>query len=94
MIECQQIKFSGHAIQRMFERKISKSDVISIIETDEAIAEYSDDAPYPSLLLFGLIDERPLHIVVAVDRTTGTCYIVTAYIPALEEWSDDYKTRR
>ncbi len=94
MVKCQQVKFSGHAIQRMFERKISKSDVISIIASGETIAEYPDDNPYPSLLLFGFINERPVHIVVAVDQATGTCYVVTSYIPVPEQWADDYKTRR
>ena len=71
-----------------------KSDVISIIASGDNIAEYPDDSPYPSVLISGFINERPLHIVIAVDHSTGTCYVVTAYIPSTEQWADDYKTRR
>ena len=60
----------------------------------ERIADYPDDTPYPSVLLLGFIDTRPLHVVVAVDRTQGVCYVVTAYEPDLTLWEPDFKTRR
>lgn len=94
MLDCQHIKFSGHALQRMFERKIGKPDVLSVIAGGEIIAEYPDDTPYPSLLICGFVEQTPLHIVVAFDQPKGECYVVTTYIPAADQWTTDYKTRR
>jgi len=94
MLDCQHIKFSGHAIQRMFERKINKTDVLSVITSGEVIAEYPDDTPYPSLLLCGFIEQIPLHIVVAFDQPNGECYVVTTYIPSSDQWTANYKIRR
>lgn len=42
--------FRVHAIQRMFQRGISKDDVRSVLESGRLIEEYPDDHPYPSRL--------------------------------------------
>ncbi len=52
-MDCQQVVFSGHAIQRMFERAVGRDDVLAVIAQGETIAEYADDKPYPSRLLLG-----------------------------------------
>ena len=39
-MECKIINFSGHAVQRMFERGIREKDVIEIIKTGEIIPSY------------------------------------------------------
>ncbi|MEW6219386.1 MAG: DUF4258 domain-containing protein [Thermodesulfobacteriota bacterium] len=94
MFDCQHITFSGHAIQRMFQRGISKPDVLSIIASGETIAEYPDDTPYPSLLLCGFVDNRPLHVVVAFHEAVHACTVVTTYIPSADQWTTDFRTRR
>lgn len=40
-------------MERMFEREISESDVVAVIQNGQIIEEYSDDPPYPSQLLLG-----------------------------------------
>jgi hypothetical protein len=45
--------FRVHAIQRMFQRQISKDDVRHVLETGDIIEEYLDDVPYPSRLVLG-----------------------------------------
>ncbi|MEW5828635.1 MAG: DUF4258 domain-containing protein, partial [Chloroflexota bacterium] len=57
--------FRIHAIQRMFERKITESDVRHVIETGEIIEDYPSDLPYPSRLILGWQGNRPIHIVIA-----------------------------
>lgn len=45
--------FSGHAVQRMFEREISPAEVREVLKSGETINEYSNDNPYPSKLILG-----------------------------------------
>jgi hypothetical protein len=78
----------------MFERGISRDGVLAVIAQGETIAEYTDDRPYPSCLLLGFEQGKPLHVVVASDEAAGLCIAVTVYEPALEQWSADFRTRR
>lgn len=86
--------FSGHAVRRMFEKCISERDVRRVIETGEIIASYPEDQPYPSCLMLGFVGEHALHVVVALDRASATCHVVTVYVPDPEVWHPDYRTRR
>ena len=88
------IKFSQHAIQRMFEQSISKNMVISAIHNAEILKDYPKDKPYPSSLILGIIGEKPIHIVLANNLTDNEIYIVTVYYPDRKIWSNDFKTRR
>jgi hypothetical protein len=93
-LPCKRLVFSGHAVRRMFERSIGRDEVAAVVASGEVISEYSDDTPFPSVLLLYIVGGRPLHVVVAEDAASGTCYIVTAYPPDLELWNPDFKTRR
>jgi hypothetical protein len=53
-MSCEKITYRLHAVQRMFERKITAEEVRYVLETGEVIEEYLDDAPYPSSLIQGL----------------------------------------
>ncbi|MGZ5006648.1 MAG: DUF4258 domain-containing protein [Methylobacter sp.] len=57
--------YRKHAIMRMFERNISDSDIREILSTGGIIARYPDDTPYPSQLILGWIDNKPVHILTA-----------------------------
>ena len=93
-MDCQRVVFSGHAIQRMFARGITRDDVLAVIDSGETIAEYADDQPYPSRLLLGFEGEKPLHVVLATDPAAGVCIVVTVYEPTFENWSGDFRTRK
>jgi len=93
-MKCNSITFSGHAITRMFDRGLSKADVIIAIRSGETLFDYPDDLPYPSRLLLGLVRDTPVHVVVARDKKGYACYVVTAYIPSSELWHVDFKTRK
>jgi len=93
-MECKRINFSGHAVQRMFERGIREKDVIEIIKTGEIIASYRDDDPYPSFLMLGFKNDTPVHVVIARDDETVNCYVITVYSPKSEIWQAGYRERR
>jgi hypothetical protein len=78
----------------MFERRLSGSDVRSVLDDGEEIASYPDDVPYPSCIMLGFMKGQAVHIVVAQEETTRTCYVITVYRPDPELWEPDFKRRR
>jgi hypothetical protein len=88
------LTFRLHAIQKMFERRISADDVRRVIETGEMIREYPDDTPYPSRLMLGWIGERPLHVVVADAPDEGETIVITTYEPNPALWEADLKRKK
>lgn len=91
---CNKVIFSGHSIQRMFEREISVENIKQIIKTGLIITSYEDDKPYPSYLLLGFINKKPVHILVAKNKEENICIIITVYIPDKKLWNKDFKTKR
>jgi hypothetical protein len=88
------LTFRVHAIQRMFERQISPEDIRSVVESGETIQKYPDDTPYPSRLILGWKQQRPIHVVVADNEADDEKIIVTVYEPDLAQWTDDFKRRK
>ncbi|MEN8130241.1 MAG: DUF4258 domain-containing protein [Pseudomonadota bacterium] len=93
-MRCDEILFSAHAIMRMFERTVQREDVTNAILGGEIIAEYMDDRPYPSYLLLWFADQQPLHVVVARDEASYSCYVVTVYVPDGAVWDQGFKMRK
>jgi Domain of unknown function (DUF4258) len=91
-VKCNRVLFNRHAITRMFERFISGPQVRKVLQTGEIIEDYPDDTPFPSRLVLGFVENRPLHVVVA--ENDSTCHIITVYAPELTIWEPDFKTRR
>ncbi len=92
-MNCKKISFSGHATKQMFERSITESEVISVIEAGTIIKEYPDDKPYPSYLILGIVKKRVLHVVLSKDKNAN-CYVITAYEPDSKIWNIDFKTKK
>jgi hypothetical protein len=93
-MEYRQIKLSGHAIRQMVKREITKNDVLEVINNGEIVIDYPDDTPYPSYLMLGFVNDRPIHVVFASDWKNGTGIVITAYIPDSKLWTEDFKSRR
>jgi hypothetical protein len=93
-MECKRVVFSGHAVRRMFERGITGTEVLDVVQHGEVITEYPEDEPFPSFLMLGIAGDRPLHVVVAVDTESQMCYIVTVYEPDPNSWTIDFRKRR
>jgi hypothetical protein len=88
------IIFKDHAVLRMLERGISKDEVIETLKDGEIIEEYKDDYPYPSGLMFKMINGKPIHVIVAHNASENMEIIVTVYIPDSVNFEPDFKTRK
>ena len=93
-MDFQRVVFSGHAVQRMFERALSKDDVVDVIREGEVVEHYAKDTPYPSCLMLGYARTTPIHVVVGIDEPQETVIVITGYVPDPALWSDDFRTRR
>lgn len=86
--------FRVHAVQRMFQRRISEVEVKQAITSGETIETYPTDKPLPSRLVLGWSGPRPIHVVAADDRQAQETIIITVYQPDDREWEPDFKRRR
>ena len=94
MMACSEVRFSAHAVTRMFERGFSTDEVLTAMKVGHVIIDYPDDRPYPSHLLLAYLGIRPIHLVVAQEPESAICFVVTAYSPDPLIWSADFTTRR
>ena len=86
--------FRVHAIQRMFQRRISEAEVKEVVTTGETIETYPTDKPFPSRLMLGWSGTRPIHVVAADDARAQETIIVTVYQPDVAEWEAGFKRRK
>ncbi|NOX61461.1 MAG: DUF4258 domain-containing protein [Chloroflexi bacterium] len=92
-VQAGRVQWRLHALERMMERGISRTEVINTLLYGEIIESYIEDRPYPSCLVFHTA-EHPLHVVVAIDMNAQICHIITAYRPDLKHFMPDFRTRR
>ena len=78
----------------MFLRHISKHDVQAVVAYKEVVEENTEDTPFPSYLLLDFVEGKPIHVVFSYDESTDTGYVVTAYIPNPNLWTNNFRTRR
>ncbi len=93
-MDCQNLVFSRHAIQQMFLRRISKADVQTVVAYGEVLEENLYDKPFPSYLLLDFVEGQPIHVVFSYDESMDTGYVVTAYRPDPNLWTNNFRTRR
>jgi hypothetical protein len=86
--------FRLHAIERMFQRGISHESVLAALAVSEVVEDYPTDTPYPSALLLGVTNGRPLHVVVAHDSDNGWSIIVTVCEPDPSKWEVGFRRRK
>jgi hypothetical protein len=90
-IQCGVYRISDHAVKRMIQRAIKRSDVIEAILCGEIIEEYPKDKYWPSCLIYGKTKGgRDLHVQVS---NPPHVVIITTYDPDPAEWMDS-RTRR
>jgi len=90
----ERLVFRVHAIQRMYQRNITELEVRYVIATGEIVEDYPADTPYPSRLLLGWQDNRPLHVVVADNFDEMENVVITAYEPDPDIWEGDFRRRK
>ena len=88
------IEWQRHALERMMERAIRRSDALEVLLSGELIEDYPDDQPFPSGLFLGWRHARPLHVLAAFDGAREQVFVITAYEPDLAHFEADFKTRR
>lgn len=88
--------YTRHALQRMAERHIQTHEVEDVIQNGTIIRDYPADKPYPSTLILGYLQNRPLHVVYSeIEAAHEPRYIiVTVYEPDPDEWDDSFMQRR
>ena len=89
-----QVIYQRHAVERMALRGVSEEDVMHVLLTGESIQVYADDTPFPSQLILGWRDMRPLHIVVATDTTQRRKIVITVYEPHPGQWDADFRRKK
>lgn len=82
-----------HARLRMRERGIADEEVFRTIFEGEVIEYYPDSEPYPSCLILGWSDSKPVHVVCALS-SGGIAFLITAYIPSPKEWEEGFRRRK
>lgn len=88
------IIYQRHAVERMAQRGIHEEDIKHVLLTGETIEVYAHDTPYPSELLLGWRDIRPIHVVVATDAGNKRKIVITVYEPDPNKWEADFKRRK
>lgn len=88
------ILFLPHAIRQMScpDRMITTDEIKEAVLLGEIIEEYLEDQRGESCLVFHTKQNRVIHIVCAPK--TEYLAIITAYLPASDQWSLDFKMRK
>ena len=86
--------FRVHAVQRMFERKVSVRSVSRALQSAKIIEDYSAEMHEPSQLILGFQGKRPFHVVISENPTLHETTIITVYIPDPKKWNKGFKSRR
>ena len=87
------LRWTNHIAIRLFQRDIGMDNVEYAVLNGEIIEQYPEDYPFPSCLILGLTaDNRYLHVVCGI--TSAELYLITAYYPNPDEWSEDFKVRK
>ncbi len=88
------ILFLPHAIKQISrpERMIGTDEIRQAVLFGEIIEEYPEDQRGESCLIFHAKQSRIIHVV--CSPKTEYLAIITAYLPAPDQWSSDFKVRR
>ena len=88
------IIFRVHAVERMFERRVSARNLAQALSSGETIEDYSAEMPEPGRLILGFQGQRPFHVVTSENPETSETTIITVYIPDSRRWTKDFKRRK
>jgi Domain of unknown function (DUF4258) len=86
--------FLPHTIRQMSrpDRMITTTEVEAVVKTGEVIEDYPEDARGHSCLMLGFgREDRAIHVVCAPKDEYLA--IITAYLPAPDQWTPDFRGR-
>jgi len=87
--------FLPHAVRQMSrpDRMISPQEVKTVVMKGEIIEDYPNDPRGHSCLMCGEVSaHRVLHVVCSPKEEYLA--IITAYLPSVDEWEDNFKKRK
>lgn len=93
-IKAGNFEWRKHTLIRLAERNIAQDIIFMVILSGEVIEDYPKDRPFPSCLIFKMIEDKPYHVVVGFDSEGKKAYIITTYNPGLDKFEPDFRTRR
>ena len=92
-VENSLLRWTNHILERLLQRNIRIDDVKFALMNCVIIEQYPNDYPFPSCLALGYNEAgRALHIVCGSNGQE--LWLITAYFPNPNEWSNDFKQRR
>ncbi len=77
---------------RMAECAIREEDVAHVVSAGKEIESYPNDQPYPSRLLLGWVQARPIHVVAATAE--HEIIVITVYEPDPSQWDSAFEKRK
>ena len=93
-IQSGQIRITDHADEEAHNDMVSYDEIFSSVLTGTIIEDYSDDKPYPSCLVAGIIfGGKPIHSVWAYNEETKWAVLITVYRPDPTRWTN-FKRRK
>ena len=93
-VKQRKIMWTYHVNMRMKGRFIPRHFILDSVASYEIIEKNPKDKYFPSYLVYSRFQNRIFHILFATDFEGDNVRIITAYYPSLEEWEEDFKTRR
>lgn len=92
----QKILWSRHGIAELVNEGWTRAELERGLMAGEIIEDYPTlTRPLPDCLVLGLLAQGVVfHAVVAVDAPHDRLFIVTVYRPSVEEWENDWRTRK
>ena len=93
LCEGQSLRWTGHILEKLFQRNIYIDEVRTALMNGEIIEQYPDDYPFPSCLIMGHTKTgKAIHVVCGSNG--AELWLITAYFPNPAEWTDDFRQRR
>jgi len=73
-------------------RGIREEDVARVVREGREIESYPDNKPYPSRLVLGWADGKPIHVVAA--SAEDAIIVITVYEPDRGQWDTGFERRK
>jgi hypothetical protein len=93
-VQEKKLLWTYHVNMRMESRSIPRQMILDAVQNYKIIATYPKDKYLLSYLILSKYQDTILHILFAADIKENNVRIITAYHPSLDEWHDDFETRR
>ena len=77
----------------MLDDHIIVDEIFEAIDNGGVIEQYTDDKPFPSCLVYGMANNRHIHVVCALTEHVEALIIITSYIPDPDKWIN-FRIRR